>query len=391
MQTSANSLSNIAAFVGIGDTDYAVDYENARNNIVDRDEYGYAALAFKRALGDAGLSRDDIDGLVAGPTLSSERLGEVLGINARWAANADAVNAILSAVMAIHSGAAEVIALVYGNNQRTKGTKYGGASTYGSERHLSYVYYSPWGMTSQGALYGLMTQRYMALHGMTEASLAEIAVSQRRFAQLNPNAVMRAPMSADSYLQSRYICEPLRLFDYCLVNDGGVALIITTAERARRMKKKPVYVAGLSRSDLNRDSTSLRPRLMDFYHTAHKEAAEQVFSSADVGPEDVDVAGVYDSFSSHILFALEGFGYCGIGEASHFIANSGIGPGGKLPVNTSGGHLSESYMQGWNHQVELVRQLRGEAGTRQIAKAKIGHYMSDIAGQVISFIYRSED
>lgn len=388
--TSMSSLAGIAAFVGVGDTDYADDYRKARDKIVDRDAYGYAALAFKRALADAGLRRDDIDGLVAGPTLASERLGEVLGIDPRWAAQGDAVNAIMSAVMAIHAGAAECIALVYGNNQRTKGTQYGGPQADGGERYLAYVYYAPWGMTSQGALYAMMTQRYMALHGVTPAQLGEIAVAERRFAQLNGNAIMREALSVEQYLAGRYICEPLRLFDYCLVNDGGVALIVTTAERARRMAKRPVSIAGIGRSDMNRDATSMRPRLVDFYHTAHRQTARQVFGTAGIGPQDIDLVGIYDSFSAHVLYALEGFGYCGIGDAGRFIADGAIGPGGRLPINTSGGHLSESYMQGWNHQVELVRQLRGEAGARQVARARNGHYISDIAGKVASLIYRSE-
>ena len=384
------ALSGIASIVGVGDTDYAADYQLAREKKVTRDSYGYAALAFKRALDDAGLAKSDIDGLIAGPTLASERLGEILGLDVRWSAQADAVNAVISAVMAINAGAAECIALVYGNNQRTKGTQYGGPQADGGDRYLAYTYYAPWGMTSQGALYALMTQRYMALHGLEMRDLAEIAVAQRKFAQLNDNAIMREPMSVDQSLAARYICEPLRLNDYCLVNDGGVALIVTTTERARKMKRKGVVVSGIGRSDINRDATSLRPRLVDFYHTAHKQTAEQVFSNAGAGNADIDLVQIYDSFSSHILFALEGFSYCGIGEAKFFIANGAIGPGGRLPVNTSGGHLSESYMQGWNHHVEIVRQLRGETGARQVSKARHAQYISDIAGKVASIIYKAE-
>ena len=384
------ALSGIAAIAGVGDTDYAEDYRRARDKIVDRDAYGYAALAFKRALDDAGLQRDDIDGLIAGPTLASERLGEVLGIDPRWAAQGDAVNAVMTAAMAIHAGAAECIALVYGNNPRTKGTQYGGAQADGGERFLAYVYYAPWGMTSRGALYAMMTQRYMALHGTTPAQLAEIAIAERRFASLNDNAVMRDTINVDDYIAARFICEPLRLYDYCLVNDGGVALIVTTTERARKMRKKPVVIRGIGRSDMNREATSLRSRFFDFYHTAHKQAADDVYANAGIGPGDVDLVQIYDSFSAHVLYALEGFGYCGVGEAGAFIANGAIGPGGKLPVNTSGGHLSESYMQGWNHQVEMVRQLRGETGARQVTNARNGQYISDVAGKVASIIYSTE-
>lgn len=384
-------FANTTAVVGIGDTDYAFDYRRARDKVIDKDAYGYAALAFTRALADSGISRSDIDGLIAGPTLASERLGEVLGLDVLWSAQCDAVNAVMHAVIAIHAGLADCIALVYGNNQRTKGTQYGGPQADGGERYLAYVYYSPWGMTSQGALYAMMTQRYMALHGVTSAQLGEIAIAQRRFAQLNENAIMRVPLTMSAYMDARYICEPLRLFDYCLVNDGGVALIVTTTERARRLAKPPVLISAIGRSEINRDATSLRPRLMDFYHSAHTEAAHEVFEMAGAGPADIDLVQIYDSFSAHVLFALEGFGYCKAGEAASFIANGAIGPGGRLPVNTSGGHLSESYMQGWNHQVEVVRQLRGEAGARQVAQARRAQYISDVAGKVASVIYARGD
>lgn len=381
-------LSGVASVVGIGETDYAADYAVAREKAGAHDSYGYAALAFTRALQDAGLRKQDIDGLIVGPTLAPERTGEVLGMDVRWMGQGDAVNALMQAAMVIQSGAAECIALVYGNNQRTRGTQYGGAQADGGDRYLAYTYYAPWGMTSQGALYALMTQRYMALHGLSSRELGDIAIAQRRFAQLNENAIMRQPLTHDQYLQARYICEPLRLYDYCLVNDGGVALIVMSTKRAKALGGHAVELAGFGRSDMNIDATSLKPRLVDFYHQAHQQAASDVFNNAGVGPKDISLAQIYDSFSAHVLFALEGFGYCELGQAGRFIADGQIGPGGRLPVNTSGGHLSESYMQGWNHQVELVRQLRGQAGARQVQLARWGHYMSDIAGKVATIIYR---
>jgi acetyl-CoA acetyltransferase len=381
-------LSGVASVVGIGETDYAADYAVAREKAGAHDSYGYAALAFTRALQDAGLRKQDIDGLIVGPTLAAERTGEVLGMDVRWMGQGDAVNALMQAAMVIQGGAAECIALVYGNNQRTRGTQYGGAQADGGDRYLAYTYYAPWGMTSQGALYALMTQRYMALHGLSSRELGDIAIAQRRFAQLNENAIMRQPLTRDQYLQARYICEPLRLYDYCLVNDGGVALIVMSTKRAKALGGHAVELAGFGRSDMNIDATSLKPRLVDFYHQAHQQAASDVFNNAGVGPKDISLAQIYDSFSAHVLFALEGFGYCELGQAGRFIADGQIGPGGRLPVNTSGGHLSESYMQGWNHQVELVRQLRGQAGARQVQLARWGHYMSDIAGKVATIIYR---
>jgi acetyl-CoA acetyltransferase len=162
---------------------------------------------------------------------------------------------------------------------------------------------------------------------------------------------------------------------------------MTTTNRAKKMKKKPVVISGIGRSDINTSATSLRPRLMDFYHSGHQLAAFDVYNMAGIGPSDVDVVGIYDSFSPHVIFALEGFGFFDAGDFAGFAARGALGPGGTCPVNTSGGHLSESYMQGWNHQVELVRQLRGESGERQVKGAEIGQYLSDVAGKAISIIY----
>jgi acetyl-CoA acetyltransferase len=381
-------LADQAAVVGVGETDYPADYRRARAGERYSDSYGYATTAFKRALLDAGLARDDIDGLIVGPTLSYERTAEVLGIEPRWAARGDAVTSIFEGVLAITSGLAECVALVYGNDQRTAGTAYGGPEAMGGAEYLSYVYYAPWGMTSQGALYALMTQRYMQLTGFGEHELGQVAVAQRRFSSLNPAAVMPKRVSLDDYLAAPYIVEPLRMLDYCLINDGGVALILTTAERARTIARPVVTIAALARADENVDATSMRPRLMNFYHRGHELARHDLYMMAGFGPHDVDCLQVYDSFSCHVVYALEGFGFCKPGEVGAFLCEEGIGPGGKLPTNTSGGHLSHSYMQGWNHQVEAGRQARGEAGERQVPNARHVQYISDIAGKTFSVIYK---
>jgi acetyl-CoA acetyltransferase len=379
-------LAAAVAVVGVGNSDYAVDYVAARGGPPATDAYGLAATAFRRALADAGLRRDDIDGLVVGPTLAVERAGEVLGMDVGWAAQADAANAVIQAAMAIRAGLAECVALVHGSDQRSASAQYGGSNPVGAERHLAYAYYAPWGLTSQGALYALMANRYMAETGFRPEHLAGIVIGQRRFAALNPDAVMRKPLTIEDYMASRFICEPLRLYDYCLVNDGGVALIVTTAERARK-NKRAVHLAAVARADLNRDATNLRPRLMDFYHTAHRKVAEDLYEVAGFGPEAVDSLQVYDSFSVHIPFALEGFGFAAPGEAAALVESGALMPSGRLPLNTSGGMLSESYMHGWNHQVEAVRQLRGEAGERQVPGARHIQYVADTAGKVASLIY----
>ena len=382
-------LSGEACVVGIGETDYRRDYQ-VKPAADSPDSYALAGRAFARALADSGLSNGDIDGLVVGPTLAMERTGEVLGLNTRFTVQADAVNAIIQATLAVTAGLAECVALVYGNNQRSAATQYGGPNAMGGERFQAYVYYAPWGLTSQGALYAMMANRYMAETGFRPEDLGAVAAAQRGFALLNDNAILTKPLSLDEYLESRTICEPLRRPDYCLVNDGGVALIVTTRDRAKRLRQPGVSIAGIGASDLHRDAASLRPRFLDFYHSGHAETAAQVQRMAGVGPGEIDVLQIYDSFSVHVPVALEGLGFCGIGEAGKFITETGIGPGGRLPTNTSGGMLAESYMQGWNHQVEAVRQLRGQAGKRQVEGAKHAQYASDVAGKTASIIYRAE-
>lgn len=383
-----SGLSDEVAVVGVGETDYADDYRTARSAEPRGDRYLYASRALSRALVDSGVKKEEIDGLIVGPPLAYERTAEILGVEPRWGGSADAVGAVIEAVLVITAGLASTVAVVYGNDQRSVGTAYGGRDAMGGAEFLSYVYYAPWGMTSQGALYAMMAQRYMQLHGVGAKDLGQVALAQRQFATLNPNAIMRTPLTIDDYVASRYIVEPLRLLDYCLVNDGGVALILTTRERASRGPWPLVTVAGIGRADEKVDATSLRPRLESFYHKGHALVRDQVYEAAGVGRGDIDVLGIYDSFSCHVLFALEGFGFCPEGEATVFMREKGIGPGGTLPVNTSGGHLSASYMQGWGHQAEAVRQSRGAAGARQVQGARHVQYISDVAGSVVSLIYR---
>jgi acetyl-CoA acetyltransferase len=385
-----SAMRNCAAVVGVGNTDWVTDWRRVRNDERPSDSYGYAAEAFRNALADCGLVKGDVDGLIVGPTTAYERMSEVLGINPRWGDQADAVLSVAQAVSAIQCGLAETIALVYGNDQRSAKIQYGGPQAMGGDAFLSYVYHAPWGLTSQGALYALTFQAYKHARGFEDRDLGEVAVAQRAWASLNPNAVMKKKITIDDYLAAPFICEPLRLYDYCMINDGGVALIITTAERARKLPKKPVYIAGLGRRDLNAGATSLEPRLTDFYYPAQQDSGRQSYEMAGIGPSDMDAFQVYDSFSVHIPLALEGYGYCKQGEASRLLRETGIGPGGKLPVNTGGGHLSESYMQGWAHQIESVRQIRGEAGARQVEACRYVHYTSDVAGKAVSVIYSSE-
>ncbi len=383
-----SGLSKVAAVIGVGQTDYIGDHAKVRAGGKPHDSYGYAAQAFTNALQDACISRDEIDGLVVGPTVAYERMGEVLGLNPTWGAQEEAALAVIHACIAIHAGLAHTVALVYGNDQRSSALQYGGPQAMGGNSFLSYIYHAPWGYTSQGALYAMMCRRFMELHGLTEAQLGEVAVAQRLAASLTPHALMKKRITIEDYLASRYICEPLHLFDYCLINDGGVALIITEAGRpVRPGQKPPVVIHGVGRYDLIRAATSMEPRLLDFYRPAEERVAKQVFDMAGIGPKDIDAVQIYDSFSCHVPLALEGYGYCRSGDVGRFMVEEGIALGRKLPVNTAGGHLSETYMQGWAHQVESVRQVRGECGEHQVENCRFVHYNSDVAGKAVSVIY----
>jgi acetyl-CoA acetyltransferase len=383
----SKSLAGVAAMAGVGHSDWIADYAAVRGGTKPHDSFGYAAIAFKRALDDAGIDKSEIDGLISGPPTAHERMCEVLGIDPDWGTQADAMMGIQAAVMAIHSGLCECVALVYGNDQRSASVNYGGANAAGGNAFLSYIYHAPWGFTSQGALYAIMLRRFMHETGFTEADMGQVAVAQRLHSSLNPNALMKKRVTIEDYLATPYVTEPLHLLDYCLINDGGVAFIVMSAERARKLRKKPAVIHGIGRHDLSREATSLVPRLTNFYRPAQQKVAEQAFGMAGVGPKDISCVQIYDSFSVHIPLALEGYGYCGLGEAAKFFRDTGISLERGLPVNTSGGHLSESYMQGWNHQVEAVRQIRGECGDRQVSNCRFVHYSSDVAGKALSIIY----
>lgn len=380
--------------MGMGHTDWVGDWKAVRAGARPTDSYGYGARAFHAALIDAGIERGEIDGLIVGPSTAYERMGEILGVDPRWGDQADAGVAVLQAVAAIESGQAETVALVYGNDQRSTKVQYGGPQAMGGDLFLAYVYHAPWGLTSQGALYALTFRAYCHARGFSEADLGLVAVTQRQWASLNPGAIQRKPISLDDYLASPYVCEPLRLLDYCLINDGGVSLILTSAERARSLARrsghKPVYVRGVGRRDLNTGATSLEHRLTDFYQPAQEDSGKQSYAMAGLGPQDMNALQVYDSFSVHVPLALEGYGYCKVGEAASLLRERGTGPGGGLPLNTAGGHLSETYMQGWAHQIECVRQLRGTAGERQLQACRHVHYTADIAGKAVSIIYSNE-
>ena len=380
------ALSGEVAVTGIGWTPYAADHAAAKRGERLGDHYWFGVRALKAALADAEVDLAEVDGVVAGTPLVYDRLCEVVGLDPRWGAESDINAGIQTAVLAIHTGMASCVALVYGNAQRTMGTEYGGPSAAMADAHMAYTYYAPYGFTSQGGIYGLVTQRMLADQRFTADQLAQVAIGQRLHAVLNEDAIMREPVDLEGYRGSKYIAEPLRILDYCLVNDGGVALVL---QRRDRVEKHGVHalVSGLARADATIGANSLRPRLIDFFETAYQHVADTVFDVSGVDPTDVSATQIYDSFSVHVPMALEGLGLCARGTVGAFLAAGDHCLGGRLPVNTHGGHLSESYMQGWGHQVEAVRQLRGSAGARQVQDAQHVLYASGGAGTGVGVLY----
>ena len=382
------AASNIAAIIGIGSTDFGADYRASRSGTpVTTDIYGYAARALKVALDDAGLRREDIDGLIVSQ-VPYMRLEEILGLRLEWSIDCFWPDvAMAEAVYAIQAGRAECIALVQACDYRSRGNKFGGPQATGGEGVPQYFYYKPWGFTSQGAFDAAVVQRYMEIYGLTCEQLGQIPVALRAWARLNSRAIMQIPMSIADYLNCPFVAAPLRLFDYCLVNDGGVALIVTTTERARRLSKHPlVTIKGIGWGEDNIDIAQFRPKL-NFNRQQMGHAAQQVYNMAGVSPKDVDLFYFYDNFSGELFYTLENYGFCEEGHAAEFVLSMGIGPGGKFPVNTSGGMLSEAYMQGWNSQAEAIRQLRGEAGGRQVDNCRFAQFVVSQNAKAGTLIY----
>jgi acetyl-CoA acetyltransferase len=353
-----------ARVVGVG--------TSAFGSFPETDATGLAFDALTAAIEDCGIDRSEIDGLVVNRAASYQRIGEILGSNLRWSAQFEASGrmsgaSIVEAAMALQCGLANCVALVYGNDGRSRRVNYGG-----SERAATDAF-APWGYTSPGAYHAMMFRRHAGQYGTSSLHLGEVATAFRYHASLNPLAVRREPMTLDDHARSRLVCDPLRLLDYCQINDGGVALIMTTADRARDLRQVPVRISGLGTRDQFVEA-SFPPD--DYWFGALRECAARSFEMADLSIEDVDALMVYDNFTPTVLFTLEGLGYCEPGESGSFVEDGALRLGGRLPTNTNGGHLSESYMQGWSLNVEAVRQLRGQCGDRQVPDVNVVQYAS---------------
>lgn len=355
------TLRAATAIVGVGST--------AQGEIIGASANEIAVQAVEMALAEAGLDKNEIDGLITCKNLRSnvgtdEQIGLLLGINPAFSATLDYGSANFSlhlGVMAIMSGLASTIVLTYGTNQRSARVNFGVA--VGGGANMATIS----GLVHVAGPAAMAFRRHQHLYGTTEEQLGWVSVAQREWAQLNPAAIFRTPMTVEDYLAHEYIVAPLRRPDLTMISDGGAALVLTSSERATHLRPAPVYVLGMAeqtalRADQNPDNL-MRPWL--------QTVGNRLWKSSGVRREDVDLVFMQDATSVWVLQMLEAYGFCGIGEVGAFLSSGATRPGGSLPVNTNGGQLSESYMWGWLHLCEAVRQLRGECGTRQVPGAEV--------------------
>ncbi|MFI0424240.1 thiolase family protein [Spongiactinospora sp. 9N601] len=361
-------IAKDVAIVGVGSSNF---HELYAEKDASRDPYGLAADALREALDDCGLGKNDIDGLLC-TNLKYGRMGDVIGLrNPKFVHDLEGTGrmsgvSLQEACAIVQAGLADVVAVVYATVGRSVGMKYGG-----EDGGPTTAYDTMYGMTSTGAYVSLMYQRYRKMYGVPEDALAPLAINNRYNGARNPRAVFQREIDHAEYIGSRFIAEPLRKLDYCIINDGAVAFIVTSIDRARSMRKKPVRIAGTAgMAELNNHYTS-----PDFYFAACRDVADRLYKETGLGPDQIDCMQVYDNFLPTILFTLEGFDHAPKGSAWEWVADGTIGPDGSRPLNTSGGHTSESYMQGFALHVEAVRQLRGEAGDRQVRGCRTVQYM----------------
>ena len=336
------------------------------------------ARAAKAALDDAGIAMRDVDGLLVagmwgnpGPgLLASVTLGEYLGVFPRFADTTNIGGSafeahVAHAAMAIERGYCDVALIVYGSVQKSERSRTLG----GRPSILTMQFENVWGIPQPVGGYALAAMRHMHEHGTTQEQLAEIAVATRKWASLNPEATMRDPISIDDVMSSTPVSDPLKLLDCCLVTDGAGAIVMTSAENAKAHGCRSINIRGYGEAHTHW-SIAAMPDLAR--HIAAEMSGKTAFDMAGIGHDAIDVVECYDSFTITVLLTLEALGFCKRGEGGQFVSNQRTAPGGAFPLNTNGGGLSYCHpgMYGIFLLIEAVRQLRGEAGERQVEGAR---------------------
>jgi acetyl-CoA acetyltransferase len=355
------SLAGRAAIVGIGHTEFSKES--------GRTEMRLAVEAVSAALEDAGLSPKDVDGFSTFTMDSNEEieLARNLGcgdisFHSRIHYGGGAACAVIhQAAMAVATGSANIVVAYRALNGRS--WRRFGLSIHDkpTAELIHYSWYTPFGLTTPAAWVAMFAQRYMHTYGATSEDLGRVAVAHRAFAATNPGAwFYKKPITLEDHQSSRWIVEPLRLLDCCQESDGGVAVVVTSAERARDLRRTPAVISAAAQG-----SGAGQEEMTSYYRddlTRLPEVAavsRQIWAQSGLTPSDIQTAVIYDPFTPFVLVQLEEFGFCGPGEAKDFVRETGIGPGGKLPVNTNGGQLGEGYIHGMNGVAEGVRQIRG--------------------------------
>ena len=323
-----------------------------------------------RALEDCGLRLPDIDGVFCAATqvrMGPMALAEYLRIKPKYfdgtaIGGSSFMSHVAHAMAAIEHGLCEVALIAYGSTQRSV------SRAAASPRDFN-PYESPYRPFMPSSAYAMAASRHMHQYGTTREHLAEVAVAARKWALLNPKAWEKEPLSIEQVLNARMVSHPFTVRDCCLVVDGGGAIILTSAARAKSLKKKPVYVLGVGES-LSHASISSMP---DLTVSAAAESGPRAFRMAGLKPSDVNMLSLYDAFTITPILFLEDLGYCPKGEGGRFVANGTIAPGGKLAVNTSGGGLSYCHpgMYGLLVMIEAIRQVRGECDKRQVKGCEV--------------------
>jgi acetyl-CoA acetyltransferase len=358
----------VAAVTGVAETVYA-------RGVSQCSSLGLQLEASLAAIHDAGLSPADIDGIIPmsnGSALSEDFITDFGLRDLRFSAaipmgGASPVAALQLATAVISAGICRHVLLPTGRDGRG-----GNASARVRQLHAFRSvaeFEMPLGAFAPVQLYAAMARRHMEAFGTTARDFAEIAVSTRRHAMTHPNAIMKTEITVENHQQSRMISDPFRLLDCSLENHGAAAVVVSAAAPARDLLKKPVWIMAAAEGHPESPlSITQRP---DMTRLGIAKAADRAFSIAGITRDDIDVAEIYDCFTYIVLCQLEDMSFCKKGEGGQFVRNGNISVGGKLPVNTHGGALSQGHMVGMNHIVELVRQLRGE-GANQVAEARFG-------------------
>jgi acetyl-CoA acetyltransferase len=357
----------------------------------DRSALSLAVDAFTLALEDAGLRKSDVDGLMLMSFGSDyDRFLETVGLDVRyafqgWHHGRFLIPMVQQAALAINAGLADTIAIVHGSKGRRIGTLDGdpeilrqGLGPHGES--------AAYGAVSRAYGAAVAVQRYFHLYGGDNSALAPVAVTLRQNAMLNEGAFRRQPMTVEDHQASRWVVEPLRLFDCCQINDGGSCVIVTSASRARDLRHRPALISGMQGVHAGPNYHNLaQPGLGVAQQEVftYEAGTQPAYQMAGVTRDDIQGLTVYDAFTPMVLFSLERFGFCGPGEAMEFVKDGRIGIGGQLPVNTSGGLLSEGHLTGWNLLIEMVRQLRHDCGDRQIKDAHVLQWGSFLGESLI--------